>query len=261
MAESSPGESCDLGRPGWVRKGHVLGERRRRSDERASDPRPDLRAAAAYRGSPGGLRGRLSDTVIPRLSAADADLDRVHILDGVRDQDGRLSAFSLAHRSAGQVLERASRGPPGDHRSHRRLHGACRREGSSRRGGAGHSQPLADLANRSGATILTVKHLNKDEAKTVASRVGGSVAYVNVSRDCFVIATDPEDDKRRILAPFKWNLNAPRPPSIAWAMEPPAPEHLASILASCDHLGEEDKSVLATPGQPSIFGSPEGPEG
>jgi hypothetical protein len=193
-----------------------------------------------------GCEDGYADTVIPRLRAADADLDRVHILEGVKDQDGRLSAFSLAHLDPLAAYLKDRTGV--------RLVIIDPIAGYMGRAGVKDHhdtevrtilEPLADLANRCGATILTVKHLNKDEAKTVASRVGGSVAYVNVSRACFVIATDPADDERRILAPFKWNLNAPRPPSIAWVMEPPAPEHLASILASCDHLGDQDKEKLA----------------
>ncbi len=106
-------------------------------------------------------------------------------------------------------------------------------------------EPLGDLANRLKITILTIKHLNKDEAKTVASRVGGSIAYVNVPRACAVIAPDPDNETRRILAWFKWNLNAEKPPSIAWTMEPAPPDRLAAILASCDHLSDEDKAKLA----------------
>lgn len=69
---------------------------------------------------------------------------------------------------------------------------------------------------------------------------------MNVSRACFVVATDPENETRRVLAPFKWNLNAPRPPSIAWTMEPIPPDLVATILAGCDHLSDEDKGKLAT---------------
>jgi hypothetical protein len=194
-----------------------------------------------------GCEDGYSDTVIPRLLAADSNLERVHVLEGVRDQKGHLLPFSLAHL------------PPLD--THLKDHPGIRLviidpiAGYVGRAGVKDYndtevrsllEPLAEMANRRGATILTVKHLNKDEAKTVASRVGGSVAYVNVSRACFVIAPDPEEDTCRILAPFKWNLNSPRPPSVAWTMEPPPPDLLASILAKCDHLGDEDREKLAS---------------
>jgi hypothetical protein len=193
-----------------------------------------------------GCEDGYSDTVIPRLLAADADLHRVHILDGVRDPLGHRLPFSLDHlnpltnyltacREIRLVIIDPIAGYVG------------------RAGVKDHHdtdvrfllEPLGELANQCGTTILTVKHLNKDEAKTVASRVGGSVAYVNVPRACFVVAMDPNDEKRRILAPFKWNLNSPMPPAVAWTMEPPPPDRLAAVLANCDHLTDEDREKLA----------------
>jgi putative DNA primase/helicase len=194
-----------------------------------------------------GCEDAYSDTVIPRLMASDADLDRVHILEGVRDQKGRLLPFSLAHLDPLAAFLR-------DHPGVRLVIIDPIAGFIGRAGVKDHHdtevrtilEPLADLANRCATTILTVKHLNKDEAKTVASRVGGSVAYVNVSRACFVVASDPEDDECRILAPFKWNLNSPKPPSLAFGMEPPPPDLLASILSHCDHLSEDDRKKLAS---------------
>jgi hypothetical protein len=179
--------------------------------------------------------------------AADADLNRVHILNCIRDSKGHVHPFSLAYL---KLLEDYPNAHPGiglvviDP-----IAGYVGRAGVKDHHDADVRsvlEPLGDLANRRKITILTTKHLNKDEAKTVASRVGGSVAYVNVSRACFVVATDPENETRRVLAPFKWNLNAPRPPSIAWTMEPIPPDLVATILAGCDHLSDEDKGKLAT---------------
>jgi hypothetical protein len=50
-----------------------------------------------------GCEDGYSDTVNPRLLAADADLDRVHILDGVRDAKNKILPFSLAHLDALEV--------------------------------------------------------------------------------------------------------------------------------------------------------------
>jgi len=193
-----------------------------------------------------GCEDGYQDTVIPRLLAAGADLDRVHILDGVKDEQENVRPFSLlylselenylaAHPATALVVIDPITGYVGragvkDH------HDAEVRS---------LLEPLAELANRRATTVMCTKHLNKDEAKTLASRVGGSVAYVNVPRACFVVADDPENEGRRILAPFKWNLNAPRPPAIAWTMELPPPDDLAAILAACDHLNEKDKAKLA----------------
>src|SRR5208337_4779584 len=194
-----------------------------------------------------GCEDGYTDTVIPRLMAADADRHRVHILEGVRDSKGHVQPFSLAnlkemesfldsHRDVGLVVIDPITGYVGragvkDH------HDAELRS---------VLEPLGDLANRRKITILTIKHLNKDEAKTAASRVGGSIAYVNVPRACAVIAADPDNQARRVLAWFKWNLNAEKPPSIAWTKEPIPPDLVATILAGCDHLSDEDKGKLAT---------------
>jgi hypothetical protein len=194
-----------------------------------------------------GCEDGYKDTVVPRLLAAGADLERVHILDGVRDAKGTIRPFSLtyipeleayltAHAAIALVIIDPITGYIGragvkDH------HDAEVRS---------LLEPLAELANRLVVTVLVTKHLNKDEAKTLASRVGGSIAYVNVPRACFVVADDPQDAARRILAPFKWNLNAPRPPSIAWTMEPLPPDESEEILGrpTCDRLSEADKAAL-----------------
>jgi hypothetical protein len=188
------------------------------------------------------------DTVIPRLLAAGTDLDRVHILEGVKDEQGKIRPFSLlylvelenylaAHPAIALVIIDPITGYIG-RAGVKDNHDAEVRT---------LLEPLAELANRRATTVMCTKHLNKDEAKTLASRVGGSIAYVNVPRACFVVADDPEAEGRRILAPFKWNLNAPRPPAIAWTMEQLPPVEAAAILATpiCSHLNDTDKAKLA----------------
>jgi hypothetical protein len=195
-----------------------------------------------------GCEDGYSDTVVPRLLAAGADLAKVHILEGVRDPEGKIRPFSLYYLPA---MERYLA-------QHSRIAlvvidpitSYIARAGAKDNNDAevrSLLEPLAELAHRLDTTILTTKHLNKDEAKTLTSRVGGSVAYVNVPRACFVIAEDPEHEGRRILAPFKWNLNAPRPPSIAWTMTPLPEAETTAILAGaiCSHLSETAKDQLA----------------
>jgi hypothetical protein len=195
-----------------------------------------------------GCEDGYKDTVIPRLLAAGADLGRVHILDGVKDEHGKIRPFSLAYL---QELETYLTAHPEialviiDP-----IAGYIGRAGVKDHHDAevrSLLEPLGELANRRATTVICTKHLNKDEAKTLANRVGGSVAYVNVPRACFVVAADPENPERRILASFKWNLNASRAPAIAWTMEPPPPDEAATILAApnCSHLNDTDKAKLA----------------
>ncbi|MEW4569731.1 AAA family ATPase [Tautonia sp. JC769] len=186
-----------------------------------------------------------ADTIKPRLLANDADVRRVHTLDGVKDAKGKPAPFSLAQLAPLDAY--LSRRPEVKLVIIDPITGYVGAAGIRDHHDAelrSILEPLAKLANDRGVTILTVKHLNKDEAKTVASRVGGSIAYVNVPRACFAIASDPADDSRRVLAPFKWNLNVPRPTSIGWTLESPPPDRVAAILAESDHLSEADRDEL-----------------
>jgi putative DNA primase/helicase len=194
-----------------------------------------------------GCEDGYADTVIPRLMAADADLSRIHILEGVKDAKGKILPFSLANLPA---LDAYLAGHPSialvviDP-----ITGYVGRAGVQDHHDAevrSLLEPLAELANRRSTTIWATKHLNKDEAKTLASRVSGSVAYVNVARACFVVADDPQSEGLRILSVFKWNLNAPRPSSIAWRMEALPGDQRAEILARpiCEHLTGTDKAKL-----------------
>jgi hypothetical protein len=192
-----------------------------------------------------GCEESYEDAVAPRLLAASADMKRIHILKCVSDGQGKTHPFSLRDLDALDIFL-------GEHPN---VHLVMIDPITGYVGRAGvkdhHDaelrsllEPLAELADRRATTVMASKHLNKDEAKTVASRVGGSVAYVNVPRACFVVAKDPKDESRRVLAPFKWNLNVPMPPSIAMTMEPPCPGDVATILARCNHLGDEGKAKL-----------------
>jgi hypothetical protein len=185
------------------------------------------------------------DTIIPRLLAAGADVSRVHVLEGVRDEDGHLLPFSLAHLQP--LDDHLAAAPDVRLLTIDPITGYVGRAGVRDHHDAelrAVLEPLAELADRRAVTIITVKHLNKDEAKSVSGRVGGSIAYVNVPRACFVVAADPGDENRRVLAPFKWNLNAPQPPALAWVQEPAPAEGVAAVLAACDHLSDEDRDRL-----------------
>jgi hypothetical protein len=58
------------------------------------------------------------------------------------------------------------------------------------------------------------------------------------------VADDPRDNTRRVLSVLKWNLNVPRPPSVAWTLAPVPLERSEAILKDCDHLTPEDKQKL-----------------
>jgi hypothetical protein len=67
--------------------------------------------------------------------------------------------------------------------------------------------PLAALAERTGAAVLIVRHLNKAAGGNTLYRGGGSIGIIGAARAGLVVAPDPEDPERRILAANKHNLS------------------------------------------------------
>jgi hypothetical protein len=187
------------------------------------------------------------DAVGPRLMAGGADLERVRLMAGVRDPQGRMLPFSLAHI---ELLGRHLADLP-----QIRLviidpiTGYVGRAGIKDHYDADLRavlEPLAELADQRQVTIVAIKHLNKDEAKSTMGRVGGSVSYVNVPRACYIVGPLPTDPDARALAVFKWNLNTPWPPTVAWTIRTPPPEAVQSIRTNhCGQLAAEQWEKLS----------------
>lgn len=77
--------------------------------------------------------------------------------------------------------------------------------------------PLAAMAERTGCCVLVIRHLNKSGGQHAIYRGGGSIGIVGAARAGFMIGTDPEDARKRVLAAVKCNL-AERPPSLAFRL-------------------------------------------
>lgn len=75
--------------------------------------------------------------------------------------------------------------------------------------------PLAKLADETGAAVLVVRHLNKGSGGKALYRGGGSIGISGAARAVFLVATDPEDEDRRLLASVKVNI-AVKPPTMAY---------------------------------------------
>lgn len=147
------------------------------------------------------------DTMRPRLEAAGAVLERVYILDAVRDESGtRPRAFNLARDilRLGEMLSHfgdvamvvidpitAYLGGTDSHKN------ADMRALLS---------PLGELAAKHGAAVVCVSHLNKGGGGEALLRVTGSLAFVAASRAAFLIVRDNEDKHRRLLLPIKNNI-------------------------------------------------------
>ncbi|WP_273843177.1 AAA family ATPase [Rubrobacter calidifluminis] len=159
----------------------------------------------------------LADTIRPRLDAAGADTSKILALTAVRDERGHerqlaipedLDLIEDAVRSVGAllvVIDPLMAYLAGDVNSHR--------DQDVRRALA----PLAHLAERTGAAVVVVRHLNKAQGGNPIYRGGGSIGIVGAARAGMLVAKDPEDERRRVLAPVKSNL-APPAPSLLFSL-------------------------------------------
>jgi hypothetical protein len=186
----------------------------------------------------------LADTIRPRLDAAGADVDRVLALATVPDQNGHDRLLSipedipLIEKGIRRVGARLVIVDPlmaflsGETNSHR--------DQDVRRALA----PLAGLAERTGACVLVVRHLNKAAANNPLYRRGGSIGIIGAARMAFVVGKDPQDEKRRVVASTKNNL-AKSPKSLMFTL---GEAKSGSVMVNW--LGESEvsaKDLLATP--------------
>jgi hypothetical protein len=159
----------------------------------------------------------LADTIRPRFDAAGGDPSKAVALSTVPDAEGTerqisipddISVIEAAVERVGAVLvviDPLMAFLPGEVNSHR--------DQDVRRALA----PLARLAERTGAAIVVVRHLNKASSGNVLYRGGGSIGIVGAARSGLLIAKHPEDDGRRVLASIKSNL-APPAPSLVFSL-------------------------------------------
>jgi hypothetical protein len=159
-----------------------------------------------------------ADTTVPRLSAAGADLCRVGLRDTYTDDKGleippmfpedlqRLQLDIELYEAGLVVIDPVFSylsdqvNAHNDQQVKRAL------------------TPLKDLAEETGATIVLVRHLNKNTGSSALYRGGGAMGFVGVARVALLMARHPEDDSRRVLAVNKTNLGA-LPPSLAFRLE------------------------------------------
>jgi hypothetical protein len=70
---------------------------------------------------------------------------------------------------------------------------------------------LAEIAHRLDIAMVAVGHLAKTRARRALYRVRGSLALVAAARAVHLLATDPDQADRRLLAPLKMIFQAPPP--------------------------------------------------
>ena len=159
----------------------------------------------------------LAATVRPRLETAWADLDRVEMMRGVTLYDTTAGAtqhqevllprdIRVIERLIWQVRARLVVIDP--------LMAYLDMKVNSWRDQDVRSAlaPLAALAERTGAAILILRHLNKATGTSALYRGGGSIGIVAAARSGLLVAKAPDNpEHERVLAALKSNLGPPLP--------------------------------------------------
>jgi putative DNA primase/helicase len=149
------------------------------------------------------------ETILPRLVAANAGLERVSILSSV-DIAASRRTFSL--RVDLDLLENAIRSLP-------ELRLITIDPISSYLGGANGNRnetmrelldPLAALAAHHRVAVVAVTHPPKGRASDAAGHFIGSIAFNAAARASFFVSPDPRDNDRRLLLQVKNNLATDR---------------------------------------------------
>ena len=190
----------------------------------------------------------LADTVRPRLDAAGADVTKVHAIEGVPvvDESGErvlrpptladIVALEEAISTTGGrllIIDVVMAYLPIGTDSHKDQD--IRRVLSA----------LSALADRTGCTVLLLRHLNKANGRDPLYRGGGSIGIVGAARAGLLVAPDPDDAARRVLASVKSNLGPP-PESLAYRLVD-AEGHGVARVQWEGQTTHTARSLLATP--------------
>lgn len=157
-----------------------------------------------------------SDTIVPRFLAAGGDTKRFLLGDNVRTSEGlaplelpdhidALEALVVDTGAVLAVIDPLMAGLAADVKSAVDHH--------VRRALA----PLRSMAERTRAAVLVVRHLNKSsKVSDPVLRGGGSIGIIGAARAGLLVANDPDDPDRRVLAISKANLAPSGHPSLGY---------------------------------------------
>jgi len=160
----------------------------------------------------------LAHTLVPRLSAAGADLDLVHFVSMVADGvDGGLTLPDDTANLEQAVTDKGAAllvlDPVVAH-----LSGALdtHKDHSVRRA----LGPLHALAERTSTAVVGIAHLNKSMSSDALTRLSGSIGFGAAARSVLLLATDParDDSPDRLLAHVKSNVG-PHAPTLRFRLE------------------------------------------
>ena len=186
------------------------------------------------------------DTIRPRLEAADADLDRIHLIEGIDRGDDPPGEVSTEHALLieAKLTEFKAKGSPVrvlviDPLS---LVLPTKTDTNNDAGSRQALQPLARLAQRHGVAVLVIRHFNKGRGEKALLKGGGSIGFAAAARAVWTVTDHPEDPERKVLAVAKLS-NGKKPSARAFqivgASLPPTADAPHGIETSRLEWGEE----------------------
>jgi putative DNA primase/helicase len=163
----------------------------------------------------------VADTVRPRMESLGADLDRIEVIDLIREpsRDGELKERGFNLTTDIPHLERAL-----EESSDVRL--VIIDPVSSYMGGTDTHKnadvrtilaPLGKLAEKYRATVIIITHLNKGSG-SAKQRITGSIAFEAAARAAYLFARDPRDKDGALFLPMKNNLG-PKDKGLSYRLE------------------------------------------
>ena len=157
------------------------------------------------------------DTIVWRLRAAGADLERVHLVEAITDERGELSPLVIPANVdllLGKVKETGAVLVVVDVlASYFGSEVDAHKDADVRRA----LQPLVDMARATRATVILVRHLRKEGSAKAIYSGNGSIGIAGVARAVHHIGYHPDDESIRVLAPVKINTAA-RPGSLSFRL-------------------------------------------
>jgi len=107
---------------------------------------------------------------------------------------------------------------------------------------------IGDLAQEHGFATLLIRHLRKSSSDRAVHRGMGSIDFAAAARSILLVAEDPDDESRRVVAQTKSSL-APHGPSLGFEIRQGAFEWLGHSAYSAEellarHRSSEGRSAL-----------------
>jgi AAA domain len=169
-------------------------------------------------------------TMLPRLQAAGANMERVHQITGVTLPTGKPAPFSLAHldQIAATLRQRPEIAlvvidPVSSYVA------AAGLDDNSEIEVRKILDPLGDLAEESGALFLLMKHVRKSGGTKAVHMVIGSAAYSQRTRASYFVFEEPGSEVNKLLVCGKFN-DAPKPQGRIFRLEAPPAGRVLEIL-------------------------------